>query len=194
MMLSEKEKKILLLLCKDFTSKYNARTISGKVNMTPRGALKALKNLEKQNFVAGKPFGKAIHYTISYTYFTKKTIELLLLEEAEFQYKRWLEEFKDFKEAEIIVLFGSVARKQREYQDVDLLLVVQKRNYPALRKRIEEKNSILLKKIHPVFQTITDLKNNIRKKDEVVLHTVQEGISLKGQYDLIEVIADVTGA
>ena len=34
-MLSEKERAILLLLFKDFGTEYNARSISGKVGMTP---------------------------------------------------------------------------------------------------------------------------------------------------------------
>ncbi len=59
-MLSDKEKAILLLLFKDFSSSYNARSISGKVGMTPRGALKALKSLEKQDCVIPKRCGKAI--------------------------------------------------------------------------------------------------------------------------------------
>ncbi len=191
-MLTEKEKQILLHLFKDFTTRYNARSISAKVDMTPRGALKALKALENQNFVTAEPFGKAIEYRFNtQSAIAKKTIELFLMEEAEQEHKRWLEEFKNFEEAEIILLFGSVTRKTKTYNDVDLLLTVKQENYAALKKRIEEKNKILLKKIHPVFQAPNDLPENIKKKDAVVLDAIRTGVVLKGWMQFVEVIADV---
>ncbi len=191
-MLSEKEKQLLLLLFKDFRTRYNARSISAKVGMTPRGALKALKALEEQQFVIAEPFGKAIEYKFNpQSAIAKKTIELFLMEEAEQQYKRWLEEFKNFEEADILLLFGSVTRNTKNYNDVDLLLTVKQENYPALKKRIEEKNKVLLKKIHPVFQTPADFIENIKKKDPVVLDAIRTGIILKGWTQFVEVIAHV---
>ncbi len=83
-MITEKKKELIMLLFKDFAARYNARSISSKVDMTPRGALKALKELEKQNFVTAESFGKAIEYKFNtQSAIAKKTIELFLLEEAE---------------------------------------------------------------------------------------------------------------
>ncbi len=192
-MLSEKEKQILMLLFKDFATRYNARSISSKVGMTPRGALKALKALENQNFVIAEPFGKAIEYKFnSQSALAKKTIELFLLEEAEQEHKRWLEEFKNFEEAEILLLFGSAARKAKTYNDVDLLIVLTQENFPQIKKKIEEKNKILVKKIHPVFQAPNDLAENIKKKDLVILDAIKTGIVLKGWTQYVEVISNVT--
>ncbi len=192
-MLSEKEKQILIILFKDFVTRYNARSISSKVEITPRGALKALKALEKQNFVIAEPFGKAIEYKFNTeSALAKKTIELFLLEEAEQEHKRWLEEFKNFEEAEILLLFGSAARKAKMYNDVDILIVLTQENFPQIKKRIEEKNKILIKKIHPVFQAPNDLSENIKKRDQVILDAIKTGIVLKGWTQFVEVIANVT--
>ncbi len=192
-MLTEKEKQLLLLLFKDFGARYNARSISSKVGMTPRGALKALKALEKQYFVTAEPFGKAIEYKFnSGSAVAKKTVELFLLEEAEQEHKRWLEEFKNFEEVEIILLFGSVVKKAKNYSDVDLLIVLTQENFPIIKKRIEEKNKILIKKVHPIFQAPNDLPENIKKKDAVVLDAIRTGVVLKGWTKYVEVIADVT--
>ncbi|MBI5003201.1 nucleotidyltransferase domain-containing protein [Candidatus Woesearchaeota archaeon] len=192
-MLTEKEKQILLHLFKDFTTRYNARSISAKVDMTPRGALKALKALEEQQFVIAEPFGKAIEYKFNAeSALAKKTIELFLLEEAEQEHKRWLEEFKNFEEAEILLLFGSAARKAKSYNDVDLLIVVTQENFPLIKKRIEDKNKILIKKIHTIFQAPNDLPENIKKKDPVVLDAIRTGVVLKGWTQYVEVIANVT--
>lgn len=192
-MLSEKEKQILLLLFKDFTTKYNARSISAKVAMSPRGALKALKELERQQLVHAEPFGKAIQYSLNNTsLLAKKTIELFLLEEAEQKSKRWLEEFKKFEEAEILLLFGSVVRNEKNYNDIDLLIVIDKEKYKNIQKKIEQKNQILIKKIHPVFQTKKDMEENIKRKDPVLLDAIRTGIILKGWTEVVEVIAHVT--
>jgi predicted nucleotidyltransferase len=191
-MISEKEKQLLLLLFKDFTTRYNARSISTHVQMTPRGALKALKALEEKNYVKAEPFGKAIEYSFNgESNLGRKTIELFLLEEAEKEYKRWLEECKSFEEAEMLVLFGSVARKAKHYNDVDLLLIIDKKDFKKIKKRIEQKNAILTKKIHPVFQTKNDLAKNITKKDPVVIDIIRSGIALKGWDTYVEVITDV---
>ena len=191
-MTSNKKKEILVLLFKDFTTKYNARSISTKVGMTPRGALKALKEFEKQQLVKAEPFGKAIQYSFNnHSLLARKTIELFLLEEAEQKYKRWIEEFKKFAEAEILVLFGSATRNNKTYNDIDLLIVLKKENYNPLMKKIEEKNSILPKKIHPIIQTQNDIQENIQRKDAIILDAIRTGIVLKGWTTFVEVVTNV---
>ena len=190
-MLSEGEKRILLMLFKDFSTQYNARSISKKVNMTHEGAFKALKNLEKKGFVNSKTFGKAIMYKMKYSPLTNKNLELLLLEESELNYARWVDEEKNFNESSILVLFGSIL-KSKEYRDVDLLVVVSKERYSTLMKKIDEKNKLLLKKIHPIIQTGNDLKNNIIKKDPVIIDAIKNGIVLKGHEKFVEVLSNVT--
>lgn len=193
-MLSDKEKAILLLLFKDFSISYNARSMSGKIGMTPRGALKALKNLEKQGFVIPKPFGKAIWYKFNFSSaLAKKSIELFLLEEAELKHKRWLAEFGDLVEAYILVLFGSVVRKEKDYNDIDLVAVVSQSKFRALLKAIDEKQALMIKRIHVVWQSPNDLKSNLKKKDPVMLDAVRTGVVLKGQTELVEVVESVAG-
>ena len=194
-MLSDKEKAILVLLFKDFGTSYNARSISGKVGMTPRGALKALKNLEKQNFATPKPFGQAIEYRFNFSNaLAKKSIELFLLEEAELRHRRWLVEFGDLAEAYMLVLFGSAVRKEKDYNDIDLVVVVAEDKFRAVRKAIGEKQGFMVKRIHVVWQSPNDLKSNLKKKDPVMLDALRTGIVLKGQAELVEVVESVAGS
>ena len=194
-MLSEKERELLLLLFKDFSISYNARSISGKVGMTPRGALKALKNLEKQDFVIPKPFGKAIEYKFNFSNaLAKKSVELFLLEEAELRHKRWLAEFGDLADAHILVLFGSVVRKEKDYKDIDLVVVVAEDKLYVVRKAIGEKQELMAKRIHVVWQSPNDLKSNLKKKDPVMLDALRTGVVLKGQAELVEVVESVAGS
>ncbi len=190
MVISKTERGIVMLLFRDLSSRHNASTISGLLGVTPRGALKALKHLEAQQFVASEHFGRAIEFKLKYNAILKKSVELFLLEEAELNHKRWVEEFKNFSEADIILLFGSALRKDRAYNDIDLLLVVEKAKYNALKKKIDEKNAVLPKMIHPIFQTQKDINENFIKKDKVVLNAVKTGVVLKGYSRFVEAIAD----
>ena len=194
-MLSEKERAILLLLFKDFGTEYNARSISGKVGMTPRGALKALKNLEEQDFVTSSTFGRAIRYKFNFaSALAKKTLELFLLEDAELRHRRWLMEFRSLTEAHILLLFGSAARKEKGYNDIDLVVVVAENKYDRLVGKIKEKQEIMVKRIHAVWQSPNDLRNNLRKRDAVMIDAVKTGVVLKGQAELVEVVESVTGS
>ena len=191
-MLSDKEGEILLVLFKDFTTWYNATSISKIVKITPRGSLKALNKLVKSGLITSKKFGKANQYNLNFNNLSKKTIELLLLEESEKKHRRWVYEFEKIEKTEIMILFGSVTRKNKDYRDVDLLLVIKEKNYKEIIDQISSKNKILIKPVHPIFQTIEDLRKNILKKDKVIIDALKTGIVLKGQKEIVEVIENVT--
>jgi predicted nucleotidyltransferase/DNA-binding MarR family transcriptional regulator len=194
-MLSDKEKAILLLLFKDFSISYNARSISGKVGMTPRGALKALKSLEKQGFAVARRFGRAIEYKFNFSSaLAKKSIELFLLEEAELKHRRWLADFGDLADAHILVLFGSVVRKEKDYNDIDLVVIVKEDKFKTVYKAIGEKQGLMTKRIHVVWQSPDDLRKNLKKKDPVMLDALRTGVVLKGQNELVGVVENVTGS
>ena len=114
------------------------------------------------------------------------------MEEAERKYRRWVHECSELK-AEILILFGSVV-KTKDHKDVDLLMVIENKDYKTIINLIGKKNEILMKPIHPIFQTREDLKNNILKRDEVIVDALKTGVVLKGQKELVEVIKDVTSA
>ena len=193
-MISDKEREIVMLLFKDFAASYNARSISPKAGMTPRGALKALKNLERQGFVTARPFGRAIEYKFNFSsQLAKKNIELFLLEEAELKHKRWLAEFGGLADAFILVLFGSAVRKEKDYNDIDLVAVVKEAKFKAMRKSIEEKQKVTAKRIHVVWQSPDDLKSNLKKKNPVMLDALRTGVVLKGQAELVEAVERVAG-
>ncbi len=188
--LTEKEKEIVLLLAKDFTADYNARSLSKKVGMSPRGALKALKFLEQNRIVKGKPVGKSIIYRLVYDEYSQMLVATFLFDEARTKAPRWIKEFSEFKKAKALVLFGSVVRSDA-HNDVDLLILVERKDYAALYKLVKAKNDILVKPVHPVWQTRKDLVKNILKRDAVVLEIIKTGIVLRGHYLITEVLASV---
>jgi predicted nucleotidyltransferase len=186
------EKEIVLRLFKDFTADYNPSTISKEVQRTRVGAFKVLKALEADTIVKGKNFGKARFYSIDYNnQYALKNVETLLMEEAK-PFQRWKDEFKElFKYVYVVVMFGSFARNPKVANDMDLLLVFDKKNSNKISEIIKEKNQMLIKKIHPVNQTTGDFKDNLKKKDKVIINAVKEGIVLHGYELYLEMVKDV---
>ncbi|MBI4141896.1 nucleotidyltransferase domain-containing protein [Candidatus Woesearchaeota archaeon] len=189
--ITENEKEIIRWLAKDFSTYYNARSLSKQVQMSHRGTLKALKNLEKLGILKSKTIGRAIIYKILYCEYTKKLLPLLFFEEAETKTKRWMEEFKELKEANALILFGSVLRG-KGHHDIDLLIISETKNTKILEQRIEEKNRILTKPIHPIWQTIDDLNKNIKNNNKVLLEIIKTGIVIKGQELITKVLGNAT--
>ncbi len=192
--LTKKEAELLLLLFKDFTTNYNSNSISKKVNLTARGALKVLKSLDKKRLLTKKQYGKAVFYKVNTSdYYVFRVIETLLIQEAREKASRWLFDFEEIiNEVEIVILFGSIIRTPRKAEDVDVLLAFKEEKLKKVNDLINQKNKILLKPIHPIFQTKSDFKENLKLSDPVVINAARKGYILHGYEDVIEVIRDVT--
>ncbi len=194
--LTVNEIKTLLKLLKDFNRRYNANNLSKEINLTPMGTLKILKKLEQQKLLISEELGKARFYSINISQkYTQIAINFLLrkeCQEANPKIKRWINELEKLKpHTEIIILFGSVLTK-KEYQDVDILIVLNNSQLKKANQTIKEINNINIKKIHAVKQTKYDIIRNVRKKHEILLEALKKGLVLSGYEKYIEMINDVT--
>ena len=192
--LSNKEIEILLVLLKDVSIEYNANNITKKIKITPAGAFKAMKNLERRNWIIGTKMGKAVFYKVNLKdYYAFRIMETLLINEARIKASRWLDEFKDlFKYTEILIIFGSIIKDSKKANDIDLLTVFKKENNNKINDLIKERRLISTKPIHIIKQTTKDLENNLKKSDKVILNAVKNGYVLHGHEKLLEVIKNVT--
>ena len=180
---------VLLTLVKSPEIIYNANSLSKIVKLTPMGVLKILKRLEQETIVKSKKIGKAITYKINIeNQYVRKYISLILVREAHYAtplVKRWVSETKKIKNADLIVLFGSVLEKP-DPNDIDVLLVTNQKLFPKLQQEIKELNAINIKKIHPLYQTYHDIINNIKKKDKPLLNAIK-GILVRGEEKFLEI-------
>jgi len=192
--LSDKEIEILLILAKDFSTDYNANNITKKIRITPAGAFKAMKNLEKKGLITGKKMGKAVFYKLNLNdYYTFRTIETLLINESKEKASRWLKEFKDlFNHVEILIIFGSIIGYPKKANDIDLLVVFRKEKNNLVNKIIDERRAISIKAIHLIKQTPADLNRNLKNNDKVILSAIKNGYILCGYDKLLGVVKNVT--
>jgi len=183
------EKEIVLRLFKDFTVGYNASSVAKILNKTRVGTFKALHSLEQDSIVKGRNMGKARFYRINLEdEYARKNVETLLMEEAK-NYTRWKDELSQlFGLANIVILFGSIIKNEDKAKDVDLLIVLNRKNNDKVNQFIKEKNQLLIKKLHLIKQTNDDLRKNIIKRDKVIVNSIKDGIILHGYEKIIDMI------
>lgn len=181
--ITENEVKTVLAIVKSPEVMYNANSLSKVLDISSMGVLKILKRLEKQSVLKSKKIGKAVVYFIDVENdYSKDYVEFLLLREANCSsgiIKRWINEIKKIKSADLAILFGSILTK-KDPNDIDVLFVTDQKRFDQLKKEVEKLNEINIKKIHPVYQTFEDLVNNIKNRDKVVLNAIK-GIVVFGE-------------
>ncbi|MBU4299964.1 MAG: winged helix-turn-helix domain-containing protein [Nanoarchaeota archaeon] len=181
----------VLRIFKSPEKEFNATSISKELNITPMGALKILKRLEKENILAAKVAGKATFYRINFRNdYAKDYLMFVLKREAEHSspyVKRWITEVRKIKNADIVLIFGSVLKKEGKADDVDVLIVTSQDRFEKLNEEIKDLNQINEKEMHAIFQSSKDLEENILRRDAVVLNALK-GIIAFGEEKLIELV------
>ena len=191
--LTNNEKKILLILFKDFSNYLNANSISKKVGISRIGSMKILKKLEKEELLLKKQIGKSIVYRLNLQKdYTKHLIVFLLSDEAN-NFKRWLNEFKElFAEERIVMLYGSTIRDYSKARDIDIMIIREKGDSEEIHRIIKERQKILPKKIHLIDLTPKEFLKNIEQKQSAIIDIIKNAIILYGQNKYVELIKDVT--
>ena len=191
---TDNEMNAILGIAKSLNEDYNANNLSKVIGITSMGTLKILKKLEKEGILKSNQMGNAFFYKVDFNNeYTIDYIKFLLKNEAEFSnpyVKRWIRELKKIGKADVIIIFGSVLKIGEKANDIDVLFMVEKKSFVLLKSEIERLNKINEKKIHPVYQTFSDLKSNLIKKDKVIINTIK-GVVVKGEDKFIDLIKNI---
>ncbi len=182
---------VMLKIFKTPEKEFNANSISKETGLSSMGALKILKNLEKEDILIPKEAGRAKFYSINFgNEYAKDYLKFILRREAEQSspyIKRWINEIRKLKNADTAILFGSVLTGESKANDVDVLLVTNQKKFEGLKREINDINKISEKNIHAIYQSSEDLKNNIQKQDRVVLNALK-GVVAFGEKKIIEML------
>ncbi|MBS3096712.1 nucleotidyltransferase domain-containing protein [Candidatus Woesearchaeota archaeon] len=193
--LTQKERETLLILFKDFTAFYNANSISKLLGISHVGAQKIFKRLLGEGILKDQTIGKSIIYKLKLEDdYVCKLIAFLLADEAN-SFKRWKEEFKDvYKIGRIIMLFGSVLKDYAKAKDIDIMVVLEKKDYKEVAKIIKQKQELLPKRIHSIELTANDIIKNIKNRKEAIIDIVKNAVVLYGQNEYVEIIKNATSS
>ena len=192
--ITDNEMKLMLTIFKNPRIEYNSNNISKVLGISRMGCLKIAKKLERERIIILKQMGKAKFFSLDLSKdYVKNYVSFLLKIEAEqsTSYVRvWVNELRNkITKAKIIILFGSVLKKEKEANDIDVMFVTTQKNFEKLKKEVESINLISYKRIHPLYQGLQDLKDNLRKNDPVILNVIN-GIIVSGAEELVELIKD----
>lgn len=191
--LTEKERESILVLFKGINEFYNANSVSKMLGISHVGAQKIFKRLLKEKIVSDRQIGKSITHKLRLEDdYVCRLVAFLLADEAN-NFRRWKEEFKEmFKKGTIIMLFGSAVKNYQAASDIDLMVVINKKDLKYVRKIIHDKQELLPKKIHSIELTKEDLISNIKKKQEAIIDIVKNAVILHGHDEYVGVIKNVT--
>jgi len=184
--------KIIRYLLRNFELR-NINQISKELNISLGSTFKILKDLEKNEIVLLKKLGNANYYILNLkNQETNRLCELILLEEKrnlKSYAKIYSDEIKNFKNADLIILFGSIL-KNKQFNDVDVLFVTNK--IKEVNKFCLEISKIRTKPIIPLILKKSDLVKEIDNRKESILEIIKTGIVLKGESVFLEVIKNVS--
>ncbi len=187
--ITKAEMEIILNIAKSPETDYNGNNITKVVGITPTGALKILKRLEKESVLKSKKIGKAVIYKINTEdSYARNHVALILAREKLYvqpRVKVWINELKKIKNADIIILFGSILRKE-DPKDIDVVFVTDQKRFKKLQEEVEERNKINIKRIHPLYQGLKDIVMNIKKRDKPLLSAIK-GIIVIGEEKFMEI-------
>lgn len=177
------EQEAVLLLFKGISAQHNSRSIGKAIGISHPGAFKVMKKLSEAGIVKGARIGNTVVYSFDFENpAAAKLIELSLAMES-LHYRRWIEEFKELKDiALFVVLFGSILIKEKEANDIDLLVVAEKKYFDKIQKVIEERNKVSSKRIHLLLQSPQDFEKDVKARNKAMVSIIKSGIVLYG-YD-----------
>lgn len=190
---TDNEKKALIILFKDFTSYYNANSLSKEIGISRIGAMKLLKKLENNRIIAGKIIGKSRVYRVNLRDdYVRDLMSFLLSNEAN-NFNRWKNEFKElFKDGRIIMLYGSAIIDYSIAKDIDLMVIKEEKESGEIQKIIYKKQKILPKKIHLISLNTEEFFKNLTDKQKAIIDIVKKAVILYGQKNYVEIIKNVT--
>lgn len=190
---TQKEKKALLILFKDFSSYYNANSLSKLLDISRVGTMKLLRKFNNKNILKDRKIGKSIFYRVNLEDdYVRNVIAFLLVDEAN-NFKRWKDEFKDlFKREKVLMLYGSAIKNYEKARDIDIMVIAEKGEYKDISKIIAGRQRFLSKKIHFIEITEKDLIKNLQEKQKAIVDVVKHAIILYGQNKYVEIIQNVT--
>lgn len=190
--LTVNEARIMNFLVRNFKEKNSINAIAKKLKLSPMGAYKILKKLERANAIRAEKIGNAIYYKANLDEEIGRKYAEFVLVQNEFSntyakiYAKYLKKLKDV--ALSCILYGSILKAGKEAKDVDALIIIGKKDYKKMSSKLEDIRLIAIKTIHDIKMTKEDLANNLKRNNEAMIDMMKYGQVLWGSDIIVEAI------
>jgi len=189
-MLTKNEKKVLRYITANYNSYPSINKIAKDCKLTPNGAYKILRKFEKENILKFKKISNIKAYHLDFENIkTKNIMELAFMpDEIKGRISYRIEDLKPLKTlTKICALFGSYIIKEKA-NDLDVLFVLERKNYGKYKDKLREIKPILPTKLHDMVQTRQDLIENIKNGNKIIPTILEKGIFLWGYDELVNIL------
>lgn len=187
--------KALITLVKDFSAVHTATSLAQQLKMSRWGMWKIVKRLQEEEILSIKSTGKGktstqtIHINWNNP-FAEKTIIWALAQEAS-NYKRWSFNFSELeKEADFLLLYGSILHSPKTAEDIDILTVTKEKKLSKINQRIFAIQKTQEKKIHAHNFTAKEFAQELQKTNKIFIDALKKGIVLFGQEKFVEFVKE----
>ena len=185
--------KILKILLKDLATKPTITSLAKETKMSRVGVWKILKKMEKDKLILLNPIGagKTSTYIINLNWenpIIEKTLALALTEDA-LRQQRWLSNFTELENnTDFLILFGSILNQPKEANDIDILVITNKKSFKVIEEIIIRIQKTQIKKIHAINFTPAEFREELEKPNKAFIDALKKGVILFGQEKFIKFI------
>ncbi|MEK6960904.1 MAG: hypothetical protein AABX47_07050 [Nanoarchaeota archaeon] len=195
MILTKNEKRVLRFLAASVGKTQSMNEIGKGCGVTSGGAFKILTKLEKEGVVQATPIANLKAYKLDFDgENTESVLHIAFVpEKLEGRLKLRAQDLRPLKDCtKICAIFGSYTTTNPNPNDLDIMLVLEKKDFSAYKHALKKAKDIIPIKIQDIVQTTEDLEENLRKGDPVISEIVSSGIVLWGFDALVQVIKNAS--
>lgn len=189
----ETTKRILKMVLKDFSINYTITFLAKEIGVSRVGVWKTVKKLQNEKRVLLTPIGMGTTSvcTVHLNWrnpLVEKILSVALTEDA-LKQQRWISNFGELEnKVDFLILYGSILHSPKEANDIDVLVISDKKNFAEIEEVIDEAQNTQVKKIHVLCFTTKEFKEELEKPNKVFIDGVKKGIVLFGQEKFIKFI------
>lgn len=188
--------KVLKIILKDFAVKSTISSLAKETGLSRVGMWKVIKKLDKEKLVLLSPIGtgKTSASTINLNWenpLVEKNLSLVLTEDA-IKQQRWISNFSELEnKADFIIIYGSIIYSPKEANDIDILSILNKKNFKQIDKVLNTIQKTQIKKIHALNFTQEEFKKELEKPNKAIIDAVKKGIILFGQENFVRFMKNI---
>ena len=189
--LTPNEAAVVDYLARNFQEKNSINALAKRLALSPNGTHKILKKLESAKIVKPEKLANAVFYRLDLSIETsRKLVEYVLSQHQLSAYAQVQEEdlLQLRQHALAGILFGSVLTKDKEARDIDILIVLNKKDLANVMGTVAKIQNLKTKRLHALYQTPQDLNDNLRRRNKVVLGILKTGKVLWGADIFVEAL------
>ena len=190
--LTVNEARVMDFLVRNFKERNSINQIAKRLKLSPMGAYKILKKLEKIKVVKAEEIGNAIYYKADLDEEIGRKLAEFVLVQNEFSNtyaKVYAEDLRKLKDVALsCILYGSLLKVGKEAKDVDALIIIEKKDYKKVSNKLADIQLIATKRIHDIRMTKNDLAKNLKKGNEAMIDMLKYGQVLWGADIIVEAI------